>query len=141
MRVETDKIGMMKPDVLDQKIQECIQQVSIMFKVRKTRKNTQWRKAKLQTNKKDQNTAAKSTLNTSTRRTNFRELCDASTCSFCSLHLVDIGKKAHQDKRYCQIKIILFPINSYMSNRWMWKCILKWINITKYTEINIFLIN
>lgn len=40
VRVETDKIGMMKPDVLDQKIQECIQQVSIMFKVRKTRKNT-----------------------------------------------------------------------------------------------------
>lgn len=129
MRVETDKIGMMKPDVLDQKIQECIQQVSIMFKVRKTRKNTQWRKAKLQTNKKDQNTAAKSTLNTSTRHTNFSELCDALTCSFCS------------DKRYCQIIIILFPINSYMSNRWMWKCILKWINITKLTEINIFLIN
>lgn len=136
MRVETDKIGMMKPDVLDQKIQECIQQVSIMFKVRKTRKNTQWRKAKLQTNKKDQNTAAKSTLNTSTRKTNFSELCDALTCSFCWYR-----KKAHQDKRYCQIIIILFPISSYMSNRWMWKCILKWINITKYTEINIFLIN
>lgn len=29
VRVETDKIGMMKPDVLDQKIQECIQQGSI----------------------------------------------------------------------------------------------------------------
>lgn len=53
------------------------------------------RKAKLQTNKKDQNTAAKSTLNTSTstRQSNFSELCDALTCSFCSLHLVDIGKK------------------------------------------------
>uniref|UniRef100_K1P7P6 Glutamate decarboxylase-like protein 1 n=1 Tax=Magallana gigas TaxID=29159 RepID=K1P7P6_MAGGI len=28
VRVETDKIGMMKPDVLDQKIQECIQQAA-----------------------------------------------------------------------------------------------------------------
>lgn len=104
MRVETDKIGMMKPDVLDQKIQECIQQVSIMFKVRKTRKNTQWRKAKLQTNKKDQNTAAKSTLNTSTWQTNFSELCDALKCSFCSLHLVDIGKKLIKIKDIAKLK-------------------------------------
>lgn len=79
MRVETDKIGMMKPDVLDKKIQECIQQVSIM----KNPKEYTMKKAKLQTNKKDQNTAAKSTLNTSTRQTNFSELCDALTCSFC----------------------------------------------------------